>query len=525
MKNLSILIVDDEIDVLNTLYLLISTARREDTFYKTKSALEAKKLIENDPHRFDLVISDIKMDELSGVELSTFIKKVSPQTRIFLTSGYLNIIEELQLFDLGIEKIFLKPLVLEELLEAIELNEIRETLKYSQMTAVNIEALKLKEKCPFDLYVGIRSDKIIKIFNKNSEVDVNKMEYFLSNHIHHLYTKTETIINNVVKFYVPVRVSNFKINTKINFTVYYLIDNAYIELIPPNVLITEELLNVVLKHNIKTLFIEDHCESLYIKYLDTVVQAMLNSSELSLEDKGMAVFQLTSTRVKEVFSNPTKDNIAALGTSQKHLMSFLKNEKGSLSKLIKMNEKNHGIHVHCSMVASISYAILLEISNMREDNELKLKIRALDEYVFDSDDAKEIIFIGAILHDIGKSLLHLSDTIIQKSEDPSVNPAVFEVFKSHPQVAYEKLKELNLLPHQSLEIVKNHEENCDGTGYPNNLTKPEISFFTQVVSLANFVDNERSRFRKSNLEILESVNNNLSKFNKHLLPVLERVLL
>src|SRR4051812_27242309 len=52
------------------------------------SGEEALQTIEREPHRFDLVISDVFMRGMSGVALAERIKLRDDETRVLLISGY-----------------------------------------------------------------------------------------------------------------------------------------------------------------------------------------------------------------------------------------------------------------------------------------------------------------------------------------------------------------------------------------------------------------------------------------------------
>lgn len=80
-----ILIVDDEPDMLKLLGMIL----REKTPYEitsTNNPLEAIDLMKKD--RFDIVISDLKMPGLDGIEIIDAVKKVDPDTPVIIITAY-----------------------------------------------------------------------------------------------------------------------------------------------------------------------------------------------------------------------------------------------------------------------------------------------------------------------------------------------------------------------------------------------------------------------------------------------------
>lgn len=82
-----LLIVDDEKFVLDTMKSTYPWESYEIDFIETSnSPVEALNMFKNCP--FDIIISDIRMPGMNGLELIQEIKKISNKTRCILLSGY-----------------------------------------------------------------------------------------------------------------------------------------------------------------------------------------------------------------------------------------------------------------------------------------------------------------------------------------------------------------------------------------------------------------------------------------------------
>ena len=85
-KDISILIVDDEEPIRRLLTMCLEPHYACVT---AGTAEEATLLIE--PHKFNLVITDIRMPGASGLELCQLVQQMSPETVVIMVSGMTDI--------------------------------------------------------------------------------------------------------------------------------------------------------------------------------------------------------------------------------------------------------------------------------------------------------------------------------------------------------------------------------------------------------------------------------------------------
>ena len=86
MKVLNILILDDEEMLLDLLTMML----RPHTSTVCSSLLEAKALIEPNPYAFDVMLCDIMMPELNGMDLLQRVRAEAPELEsrfVFMTGG------------------------------------------------------------------------------------------------------------------------------------------------------------------------------------------------------------------------------------------------------------------------------------------------------------------------------------------------------------------------------------------------------------------------------------------------------
>ena len=90
---------------------------------------------------------------------------------------------------------------------------------------------------------------------------------------------------------------------------------------------------------------------------------------------------------------------------------------------------------------------------------------------------------AALVHDIGKIQVP-SDFL---SKPGKLNPREFEIIKRHPQTAADLLKGIDL-PWPLWEIVLQHHERMDGSGYPQGLEGDQILLQARIIAVADVVE-------------------------------------
>ncbi|MBF0280814.1 MAG: response regulator [SAR324 cluster bacterium] len=113
-----ILFVDDEKDTI-TLGGEMLSSLGYDVLGLTRST-EALDAFRKDPGRFDLVITDQTMPQMTGMKLSQELLKVRPDLPIILTTGFSDQITPEKLAEIGIKKFLTKPYSFETIIREIQ---------------------------------------------------------------------------------------------------------------------------------------------------------------------------------------------------------------------------------------------------------------------------------------------------------------------------------------------------------------------------------------------------------------------
>ena len=112
---IKILVVDDELSMREFLSILLE--REGYDVAVAGSAEEALRLMDNSP--FDLVLSDVNMPGLSGIELLARIRKQSPGTGVLMITAYSAAEQAVEAMKLGAYDYIAKPFKIEEIKQLV----------------------------------------------------------------------------------------------------------------------------------------------------------------------------------------------------------------------------------------------------------------------------------------------------------------------------------------------------------------------------------------------------------------------
>jgi YesN/AraC family two-component response regulator len=125
LNKISILCVEDEPQTLEQLTLSLESFCKE--FYSATNGEEAIKILKN--KSIDVVITDIKMPKIDGLELLEFTKNNFKETKVILVSAYSETEFLLKAIKLKADGCILKPINLQELFSIITKNVIDKVIE------------------------------------------------------------------------------------------------------------------------------------------------------------------------------------------------------------------------------------------------------------------------------------------------------------------------------------------------------------------------------------------------------------
>jgi putative nucleotidyltransferase with HDIG domain len=100
-----------------------------------------------------------------------------------------------------------------------------------------------------------------------------------------------------------------------------------------------------------------------------------------------------------------------------------------------------------------------------------------------SEDHIEGVYTAGVIHDIGK----ISSPAEILSKPSKLSEVEFSLIKEHARIGYEILKEIEF-PWPIAQIVYQHHERINGSGYPQGLSGEDILIEARILGVADTVE-------------------------------------
>ena len=429
-----VLVVDDEKVIREILADFLSM---EGFFVRTAEDGSAA-LVELSRHHYDLVLSDLKMPNMGGLELLGAISKHAPNVVTVIMTGFGTVETAIDAMKRGAYDYILKPFKVEEVVHTI-----RRGLEKRKLQAENLrlkEALSLY-KVSEAIAASLSLDEVMRTVTDSAihEVDADQVVVVLADGEGGFYERTCELH------------PDFRPRSGVGKLDVEALGEYFREDRPLRV------------HGNQT-------KEFLADVPDDVAPHSLIATPLSMRQRTLGYLGVVSyTRGKKFDEGQRKmlrmvGNRAAAAIENARLYEDLKATfqqtiKGLASAIDKMDRYTAG---HSERVAA--YAQILAI-----------KLGLGEEEV-------EIVRQAALMHDIGKI-----GCVMNLNKPGKLSQEEYEIFKKHPGYGRDILEPITFL-HPLIPGVHLHHERWDGRGYPLGMKAQEIPLIARIISVADTYD-------------------------------------
>lgn len=284
--------------------------------------------------------------------------------------------------------------------------------------------------------------------------------------------------------YVSVRVSTLRGDQKIDFNAYLKINEKMILYLRRGDSFEGERLKRLKDKNVRKMYILNDEENNYREYLQRNIEmAYDDKSGKDIYARAEIVQGQQINNVEEVFEDPNdiEAYVNAKDGAGKYVHFLITNSKAVGAIMNILNEDFNVAH-HCVNVATLAVALSQKL-NMA--------------------DAKrnQMLTLGALLHDFGHhdSALALNRSVADFSKEE------LALYKQHPQQGVEKVQGQKHVDQSVVNIIGQHEELIDGSGYPKGARENEIDPLAIIVGSSNALDRLISFERIPKLEAIRKL--------------------
>lgn len=269
------------------------------------------------------------------------------------------------------------------------------------------------------------------------------------------------------KDFVSIRVSTLRGDLKINFDAFVKIAGKHILYLRKGDSFEGQRLQRLKEKKLKKMYIRPDEEPAYRKYMSANIEmAYDNSPERSIETRSEIIQGAQQAATEDVLENPETEafyNVAK--DSSGRFAHFIRSEQKALEALLKIPNSDQSVSHHGVTVATIAVG-LAEKLGLGPEHPLNLLV------------------LGSLIHDIEHQ--HSPVPLNKTSQERA--PEEQALYELHPYNGASRVQELNFYDKTVINIILQHEEFIDGSGFPKGLTENEVDPFSLVVSTANSYD-------------------------------------
>ncbi|MFY9075815.1 regulator [Malaciobacter mytili] len=542
----------ENLSKIKILYVEDDKHTREEIKYFLEKRVEKLYLAENGEEGFnlykevnpDIIITDLQMPKLSGIEMSKLIRKENSNIPIIITTAFNDLDYLFEGINIGVTSYLTKPLNLKLLIESLisiskniflemENKEIFNTLKQYKdivdesaiVSKTNLEGIITYINEPFERISGYKKEELIgQSHNIIRHPDVEKS--FFTN-IWHLIKdekkswqgKIKNISKDGYAYYLDILIKPIlDLNGEVieyislaNDITYFEETKEYFkEQTIKKSLDLSESINILNQYkdaiNESNMIIRLNTQRV-ITYVNDSFASETGFKKEELIDKPYSILKQPTLNQKEyeekvenIFSSKGwRGQITNETKSGKLLhcdvVTFpLKNLKGEIIEYLGIRHNiTEIVNLH-EELEETQREIIYKLGDIGESRsqETGNHVKRVAEYskliaikLNMSSDEISTIFTASPMHDIGK--VGIPDAILNKPS--KLNEEEWEIMKTHSEIGYEILKTSTRPILQAAAIISyTHHEKWDGTGYPKGLKGEDIHIYGRITALADVFD-------------------------------------
>ncbi len=205
----------------------------------------------------------------------------------------------------------------------------------------------------------------------------------------------------------------------------------------------------------------------YVKFGSYFAKQVVNTQKISLDKKVKFLQNVTEKFLENSFEEGIKPQIVDQGKElAENMYLLIKTNRDLYSILRSYQDFDPNAFTHAYLVSLFSVAII-------------------KQFDWQSKTTLECTSLACFFHDIGK--MYLPKELL-KLKVKDMDEEQFEQYKRHPELGHQAIENNNTVNNSVKQIILQHHEHYDGSGFPHAVKGSKILTLSNVVCLAdNFV--------------------------------------
>lgn len=435
--------------------------------------------------RFDLVISDVMMPGMGGMELLNQLREINPDTSVIMITAHPAVELTVSAMKRGAIDFLKKPFDIDDLLFKVNIYLNEKTILENGHPQADVAEIQIKDKTKdlsvqgfiYDSFENIEGDNEY-VFKKIVDLSLNVVEGEECSLL--LFDEEDGVFH-------PKIIKSHDRETYERRTIPALKQIFH---------------TVVEKKEALMIHSSEHPE----------IAPSLICAPLMIRNNVFGILSIRKKSNRECFT--TKD--------LHYIVSMTKRASLNLeNRVLYESVYNNVLDTFMSLVASVQVRDHYTEEHCFRVTKMSVKIA---EGLRCTDKEVESLKIAGMLHDVGK--IAIPDNVLLKPGRLTFEE--FSIIKTHPAMGEQILKPI-LLFDQERDIVLHHHERWDGKGYPDGMAGTHIPLLSRILSVADAFDamtNNRPYRSAMDVEaaVVEIEKNKNTQFDEQIVDVFLKVL-
>ncbi|NQU76104.1 MAG: HD domain-containing protein [Planctomycetes bacterium] len=201
-------------------------------------------------------------------------------------------------------------------------------------------------------------------------------------------------------------------------------------------------------------------------YVEKVLWRVVRNEKVTMARRAGILHAAARTIMSDILAHPTAEGVLRRGTVVANAtVDLMTQDQGALKSMVSLFTKDYYTYTHCVHTCVLGVAMYKYL--------VSPKIEALRR-----------LGLGLLLHDTGKSVV--KKDVLNKRGRLTENE--FEHMKLHAAAGWEILRRHGVNDDMIRQVVLHHHERLDGSGYPDGLSRDQISKESRVAGIVDVYD-------------------------------------
>lgn len=281
--------------------------------------------------------------------------------------------------------------------------------------------------------------------------------------------------------YSEVMLAKLNPEAKLPADVYIFLNGKHVKFKQKGDSLGQEKYDLFLSKNVKSIYVESEHILEFLEWLSDQKEEDIEDMVKNAGEENRELIQDSlemKEKVYEVFSDEklTPEKVEAIQDNVKDFVGKIKKDPITAQAIEAIMKRNDDIAAHSINVANLAVFLGMAVGHGHS-------------FVLEN------LYMGSIFHDYGKA------KIPPEVYNNPAHPDYSKWIHDHPENSVKIIRKSEGIPDQVFNIMLQHHEYYDGSGFPSGLRGAKIYSLAQIVSMANEIDNLLTKTKAEEAEV------------------------